>query len=124
MLEDDMLAKKIWAVVGANQNREKYGNMIYRKLKKRNYQVYAVNPQYSDVEGDPCYPSLSSLPVKPDVINLVVAPAITKGILEEAARLGIENAWFQPGTYDDSVQALADKLGLKSVYACVLVATR
>ena len=120
MLEEDMLAMKVWAVVGANQNREKYGNMIYRKLKRRHYQVYAVNPQYETIEGDRCYPTLSDLPEKPDVVNLVVGPAITMHVLEEACKLGIENVWFQPGTYDETVQEMAEKLGLKAVYACVL----
>lgn len=32
MLEEEMFEKKIWAVVGANQDREKYGNMVYRKI--------------------------------------------------------------------------------------------
>lgn len=55
MLEEKMLEKKIWAVVGANQDPEKYGNMIYRKLKTRGYDVYAVNPMYETVEGDKCF---------------------------------------------------------------------
>ena len=35
MLEQKMLEKKVWAVVGVSQNPEKYGNMIYKKLKSR-----------------------------------------------------------------------------------------
>lgn len=38
MLDDKMLEKmlekKVWAVVGVNENTEKYGNMIYKKLKR------------------------------------------------------------------------------------------
>lgn len=30
-----LLTKKVWAVVGANQNRDKYGNRIYRTLKEK-----------------------------------------------------------------------------------------
>ena len=33
MMEEEMLKKKVWAVIGANSNPEKYGNMIYKKLK-------------------------------------------------------------------------------------------
>jgi uncharacterized protein len=124
MLEEEMLTMKCWAVVGANQNPDKFGNRIYKKLKLKGYQVYAVNSRYNEIEGDPCYPSLTDLPVKPDVVNLVVAPLITKGFLREAAALGIQNIWLQPGTYDDSVTHLAQELGLTAVFACVLVATR
>ncbi|MBN1624851.1 MAG: CoA-binding protein, partial [Clostridia bacterium] len=62
MLEEKMLEKKTWAVVGANTDPEKYGNMIYRKLKSRGYRVYAVNPVYKEIDGDECYSNLSSLP--------------------------------------------------------------
>jgi len=124
MLEELMLGKKVWAVVGANQNPEKYGNMIYKKLRLLGYEVYAVNPLYDTVEGDQCYKDLKSLPKLPDVINMVVSPKRSKAFVEEAAGLGIRYIWFQPGTYDDEVLDLAKKLGLETVQSCVLVATR
>jgi predicted CoA-binding protein len=123
MMEETMLEKKIWAVVGANQRPEKYGNMIYRKLKNKGYEVYAVNPVYDEIDGDKCYGDLSSLPKVPDVINMVVSPKRGKAFLEEAARLGVNYVWLQPGTYDDELMKQIDDLGLKAVRACVLVAT-
>lgn len=119
-----MLEKKIWAVVGANQDTEKYGNMIYRKLKTRGYQVYAVNPMYDTVDGDKCYKNLSELPVKPEVIDMVVSPKRGKAVIEEAAKLGIKYVWLQPGTFNDELLSMIDELGLISVQACVLVALR
>jgi hypothetical protein len=98
--------------------------MIYKKLKVRGYEVYAVNPLYDTVEGDPCYKDLSSLPKLPEVIDMVVSPKRAKPVIEEAAKLGIKYIWFQPGTYDDEVMDLAKNLGLEAVQACVLVATR
>lgn len=124
MLEEKMLEKKIWAVVGANQDPEKYGNMIYRKLKTRGYEVYPVNPMYESVEGDKCYKDLSSIPVVPEVIDMVVSPKRGKSIIDEAAKLGIKYIWLQPGTYDDEIQKKIDEHGLEGVQACVLVALR
>jgi len=117
-----MMCKKVWAVVGANQNPEKFGNMIYNRLKERGYEVFAVNPVYDNVEGDPCYKDLSSLPVIPEVIDMVVTAKRAKPIIEEAARLGIKYIWFQPNTYDCDILKLVDKLGLTAVLDCVLVA--
>ncbi|MGE5612862.1 MAG: CoA-binding protein [Bacillota bacterium] len=124
MLEEAMLEKRVWAVAGANQNLEKFGNMIYKKLKAKGYEVYAVNPLYDEVDGDRCYKDLSSLPRLPEVVNMVVSPKRAKAVIEEAARLGVKYIWFQPGTYDDEVLELARKLGLETVQACVLVAAR
>ncbi len=122
MNEHDMLALKVWAVVGANQDPNKFGNRIFHKLKSHGYTVFAVNPRYPSIGGIPCYPDLSSLPQKPDVIDMVVAPEVGKPFLEEAARLGIEHVWLQPGTWDESVLSLIGRLGLQAVRACVLVA--
>jgi predicted CoA-binding protein len=124
MLEETMLEKKVWAVVGANRSPEKFGNRIYKKLKAKGYEVYAVNPGYDTVEGDPCYPTLSALPVVPDVIDFVIPPARGMIVVEEAARLGIRYLWLQPGTYDDALMERIAELGLEAVQACVLVATR
>jgi predicted CoA-binding protein len=124
MPEKEMLILKVWAVVGANQNREKYGNMIYRKLLSRGYETYPVNPMYEEIEGDTCYKDLSSLPVRPDAINIVVSPERARVVVDEAARLGVKNLWFQPGTHTPELLNYARSLGLECVTACILVATR
>ncbi len=121
MLNEIMLKKKVWAVVGANQNPNKYGNKIYKKLKEDGYEVFAVNTMYNMVDGDPCFKDLSSLPKVPDVIDMVVTPKRSKIVLEEAAKLKIKYIWFQPGTYDDETLELAKKLELEFVIACVLM---
>ncbi|PKM90866.1 MAG: CoA-binding protein [Firmicutes bacterium HGW-Firmicutes-12] len=124
MLEQELLEKKIWAVVGATQNRNKYGNKLYRKLKSSGYKVFAVNPLYDEIEGDKCYKDLTSLPDKPQVIDMVVSPKRGRVLVEEAAKLGIKYIWFQPGSYDDELLELTSKLGLEAVQACVLVASK
>lgn len=123
-LAKTMLSCKTWAVIGANRNPAKYGHMIYDKLKRHGYRVYAVNPNYETIDGDLCYASLNDLPEKPDVIDMVVSPRISEHVLKEAAVLHIRCVWLQPGTYDQSVLKLIDQLGLTAIQACVLVALR
>lgn len=120
-IKEAMLAKKIWAVIGANDDPDKFGNIIYKRLKSEGYTVYPVNPLYTGVEGDKCYPDLSSLPVKPEVLDMVVSPKRGKVFIEEAAKLGIKNIWLQPGTYDQELLALIKEKGLTGLQACVLV---
>lgn len=119
-----MLERKVWAVVGANQDPDKYGNMIYKKLRSRGYTVYPVNPNYETVEGDKCYKDLNSLPETPEVIDMVVSPKRGMPVIEEAAKLGVRNIWLQPGTYNDELLELVKTKGLNAVQACVLVALR
>lgn len=120
-IKESMLKKKIWAVIGANNDPDKFGNIIYKKLKSEGYTVYPVNPMYDNVEGDPCYPNLESLPEIPEVLDMVLSPKRGKIFIEEAAKLGIKNIWLQPGTYDSELLALIREKQLTAIQACVLV---
>lgn len=124
MLEEMMLEKKVWAVVGASENKEKFGWKIYKKLKDKGYTVYPINPNYEMLDGDKCYKNLSELPQTPDVIDMVVAPKHGMSTIKEASELGIKNIWLQPGTYNDELLALIESENLTAVKACVLVALR
>ena len=121
-IKESMLENKIWAVIGANNDPDKFGNIIYRRLKSEGYIVYPVNPMYDNVEGDKCYPNLASLPQKPEVLDMVVSPKRGGAFIEEAAQLGIKNIWLQPGTYDQELLGLIKKKQLVALQACVLVA--
>lgn len=122
MKEEEMLQKKIWAVVGASENTEKYGYMIYKKLKALGYEVYPVNPNCTTIDGDKCFPNLACLPRSPQVVDMVVPPKHGLKILEQAASLGIKNIWLQPGSESFDLLMVADSLGLNTVQACVLAA--
>lgn len=121
-VKESMLEKRVWAVIGANNDPDKFGNIIYNRLKSEGYEVYAVNPSYDKVEGDPCYPDLASLPKKPEVLDMVVSPKRGRAFIEEAAALGIKNIWLQPGTYDPELLTLIKEKQLTAIQACVLVA--
>ena len=122
---EQMLSLKTWAVIGANNNKEKFGCKIFRfLLEQGDYNVFPVNPGMTEVLGKKCYSTMSDLPEKPDVVNLVVPPRVGEQIIRECAELGIKNVWFQPGTDTEAVVSLACELGLNVVQACVMVECR
>jgi uncharacterized protein len=122
---EQMLSLKTWAVIGANNNKEKCGCKIFRfLLEQGDYNVFPVNPGMTEVLGKKCYSTMSDLPEKPDVVNLVVPPRVGEQIIRECAELGIKNVWFQPGTDTEAVVFLACELGLNVVQACVMVECR
>jgi hypothetical protein len=124
-LVDEFLAKRVFAVVGASQNPEKYGYQIYKTLKEAGYKVYPVNPNADEILGDRCYPSLSNLPEKPEVVDVVVPPQVTMKVVEECRRLGIENVWLQPGAESPEVLEFCAKRGIKCVHGlCVMIESR
>ncbi len=94
----EFMEKKRFAVVGATDNPEKYGNTIFKNLKSRGYEVFPVNPKLDELEGTKVYHTLSDIPVKVDVVDFVVPPAVTEEILKECNRLGLKRIWLQPGS--------------------------
>jgi predicted CoA-binding protein len=120
-----MLNLKVWAVIGATDNKEKFGFKIFKILKDAGYKVYPVNPGVDSILGDKCYPTLSALPVKPDAVNFVVPPKVGEPIIAECVALGIKNVWLQPGANGDNVVNAAKKEELNVIHkSCILVELR
>ncbi|MDI3534176.1 MAG: uncharacterized protein PWQ82_541 [Thermosediminibacterales bacterium] len=116
----EMLNKKVWAVMGASTNPEKYGYKIYKKLKDKGYTVYPINPRADKIDGDKCYKGLDELPEVPEVVNLVIPPKHTEKAVEKCIELGIKYLWMQPGAESENAIKSAEQAGLKVVHnACV-----
>lgn len=117
--------ERVWAVVGASNNREKFGNRIFRDLRAAGYKVYPVNPNEEEVEGDRAYASVADLPEKPAVVDVVVPSWVGQKVARETAEAGIPYFWLQPGAESDELIANAEELGLKVIHnACAMVEKR
>ena len=122
---EQLLKLKTWAVVGANNNKEKFGCKIFKFMKDAGvYDVYPVNPGLTEVQGEKCYASVKDLPEKPDVVDFVVPYQVGEKVIRDCAEAGIKNVWLQPGADDPSLVKLGKELGLNVICACVMVQAR
>lgn len=121
-----ILAADVFAVIGVSTDPQKYGRLVWRSLKNAGKTVYAVNPKTTDMEGDPCYPSLSSLPGKVDAVVTVVQPAVTEQTVRECERLGIKLLWMQIGSESRAAIVDAQRAGIRLVAGgpCIMVMLR
>ena len=118
----EFMAQKTFAVVGATDNPEKYGNQIFKNLRSRGYEVYPVNPKLKELDGIKCYSSLADIPVKVDVVDFVVPPPVTEEILKECKELELDRIWLQPGSESEAAVAFCDENNLKVVHGvCVML---
>ena len=101
----EFLRGECWAVVGASDDRSKFGNITFRTLKRHGKKVYPVNKKAPHVEGETAYPSLADVPEHVDRVLIVVPPKQGETVVREADEAGIDSVWFQPGA--ESVAALA-----------------
>ena len=117
---ENAIEKKVWAVVGATNNKDKFGCRIYKRLLKAGYEVYPVNPGIAEIDGAKCYATIADLPVIPDVVNIVVPAKIAVEIVKEAAEKGVKIVWLQPGSDKPEVVQAASEAGLEVIEDCVL----
>lgn len=111
-----------WAIVGASNDRSKFGNKIYRNLREAGYRVFAVHPSEDTVEGDPAYASILDLPEPVAVVDVVVPSWVGQQIAKDAAAANIPYFWLQPGAESQELIENAKALGLNVIHhACAMV---
>ncbi len=118
----EFMEHKKFAVIGATDNPEKYGNRIVKNLMKRGYEVFPVNPRLKEIEGLTCYATLADVPVKVDVVDFVTPPAATESILKECKELGLDRIWLQPGAESEAAIAYCREHDMKVIHdTCVMM---
>ncbi|WP_297550665.1 CoA-binding protein [Thermococcus sp.] len=108
------------ALVGASPKPERDSNEVMRYLIEKGYEVYPVNPRYSEVLGRKCYPSVLDIPDEVEIVDLFVRPELTRDYVEQAIKKGAKVVWFQFGTYDREAFKRAREAGLIAVtHRCI-----
>ena len=86
------------AVTGVSRTSKAHGsNNVYRRLRERGYQVFAVNPNAAEVEGDRAYPDLKSIPGGVQAVVIGTRPERAEETMHECAELGIGHVWMHRG---------------------------
>ncbi len=112
---------KTVAIIGASNDRAKYGNKSVRAHLQQGYTVYPVNPKETQIEGIPAFAGIGDVPVRPDRISVYLPPHLLLNLLPDIARKGCDELWLNPGTESDEVLAEANRLGLNVIQACSIV---
>lgn len=108
----EFLADKRVAVTGVSRHPGSHGsNVVYQRLRDRGYQVFAVNPNADEVEGDHCYADLRSIPGGVDWVVIGTKPETAETTMRECAELGIEHVWMHRGPGAGSVSPAAVEYG-------------
>ena len=114
------------ALIGASNDKNKYGNKIYKNLRNKGYHVIPINPKEKSIEGDKAYSSIEEMEKLPAIANFVVPPHIAMKIAQNITKLGIKHLWFQPGSESDELENwLKNTDEVKYlINSCIMVETR
>jgi predicted CoA-binding protein len=106
------LANKRIAVTGVSRTAKDHGaNTVFKRLRDRGYEVFAVNPNADEVEGAHSYHDLKSIPGGVDAVVIATAPDNADGTMRECDELGIKHVWMRRGPGTGSVSVTAADYG-------------
>ena len=117
-LVQNFLAQKSIAVVGISTTRDSGCNLNYDKFKAAGYKVFAVSPNTTEFQGDPCYPDLKSIPEKPDAVFIFANPKVTEQVVRQAVEVGVKHIWMhcmmgtKPGLAEGTTSVSQDAVRL------------
>ena len=110
------------AVVGLSSNpaRPSYGVTEY--MQSSGYHIIPVNPNETDVLGEPSYARLEDVPQKVEIVNVFRRPEEVSPVVDAAIRVGAKVVWMQLGIANEAAARKAQAAGLTVVMdACILV---
>jgi predicted CoA-binding protein len=108
----EFLTHKRVAVTGVSRTPGSHGsNAVYKRLRDRGYQVYAVNPNTQEVEGDTSYPDVRSIPDGVEAVVIGTRPERAMDTVRECEELGIRDVWMHRGPGGGSVSEEAVAYG-------------
>lgn len=100
------------AVTGVSRTPGSHGsNVVYQRLKERGYDVYPVNPNAEEIDGDRCYPDLHAIPGGVEAVVIGTRPDRALATVRECDDLGIKDVWMHRSFGGGSVSDEATTYG-------------
>lgn len=92
---NNFLAPRKLAIAGVSRNPKKFGGYVFNELKQKGFQLYPVNPNAEEIQGEKCFKSLEELPADVSRLLILTAKSETEAVAEAAAKKGFEMVWVQ-----------------------------
>jgi len=87
--------QETYAIVGVSKNKKKFGRMVYDELKKKGYNVLAVNPNTFTIDNDRVYGTLGQLPKDVKRVIILTPKSQSADIIQQAFDLNMTHIWLQ-----------------------------
>ncbi|MCD4745740.1 MAG: CoA-binding protein [Bacteroidales bacterium] len=119
---NDFFLQKNIAIAGVSRKKHKFGNTIYKELKKKGFKVFPVNPNMEEYKGEKCYNDIASLPDNVTGLVINTKPDITEQIIKKAINKNIMHIWLQQGAESKEAISIASKSNINCIYKeCILM---
>src|SRR5580700_4003692 len=91
---DTFFAPDSIALIGPSRDQEKIPGRLLSMLRKNEFpgRIYPVNPNYGDIDGLKCYPSIAAVGQPIDLAIVIIPARAVLGALRECAAVSVRNA--------------------------------
>ncbi len=104
------------AIVGASPNPARSSYFVATYLQQSSdYDLYFVNPNATEILGQPVYASLAELPVVPDIVDVFRRASDIPQVMDEALAIGAQTVWVQLGIWNEEAAYYGESKGLTVV---------
>ena len=122
---DSFLSPDSIALIGASRDLEKIPGWLLSMLRKNEFpgRIYPINPNYGDIDGLKCYPSIADVGQPIDLAIVIIPARAVLGALEQCAAAGVKNAVIissgfaeeggDSAVMQDAIAELAKKTGMR-----------
>ncbi len=109
-------AAKSVAIVGASPNPARSSYFVGTYLQQSSdFRLYFVNPNATEILGQPAYASLADLPEVPDIVVVFRRGTDIPQVVDEVLASGAKTIWVQLGIWNQDAAYYGEEQGLTVV---------
>ncbi|PPI27860.1 CoA-binding protein [Rathayibacter sp. AY1B5] len=113
---DILRRAKTVAIVGASPNPARSSYFVATYLQQSSdYELYFVNPNATEILGQPVYRSLAELPVVPDIVDVFRKASDIPAVIDDVLAVGAPTVWVQLGIWNQEAAEYGESKGLTVV---------
>ena len=125
MIESLKNKNNLIALIGASNDKNKYGNKILLDLISKGHNVVPINPKENIIAGLKSYSNVSEIIEKPSIINFVVPPNVGFELTKNLVESDFDNFWYQPGAESEEISSYLESNSKNFIDdKCIMVVTR
>ena len=110
--------------MGASSKKDRYAFRAFEMLREYGHHPVPVNPKYSEIFGEPCYPSIKNVGKRIDTVTLYLAKSRSDLLIDEIVSVKPRRIIMNPGAENPDLAQRAEVAGIEVVEACTLVMLR
>jgi predicted CoA-binding protein len=112
----DFLDQDRIAVAGVSRSTggEHGGNIVYQRLRERGYDVFAVNPNADEVEGDPCFDRVTDIPGGVGAVVIATHPKDSAQVMQDCVEAGVTRVWMHRSVGAGASQPMPQHSGART----------